>query len=153
MRTEMKLSVSGLVLRNSEVLLVRHTYGPAKGKLVIPGGHVEEAELPAQTVRREVLEVTQVQAAAERLLAVRFRPADWWVIFALHHVSGTPAADNREIDLALFLGIQDAIDHPDITDTTRYLLERYISSDARLFSPCDFRPALHSGEQWILYAP
>ena len=76
MRTDMKLSVSGLVVRNSEVLLVRHTYGPAKGKLLIPGGHVEERELPVQTVQREVLEETQMQTAGERLLAVRFRPAE-----------------------------------------------------------------------------
>ena len=41
-------SVGCLVVRNREVLLVRHTYGRARGKLLIPGGYLQEGEMPEQ---------------------------------------------------------------------------------------------------------
>ena len=32
-------SVAGVVLRDGKVLLVRHTYGVRKGRLIVPGGY------------------------------------------------------------------------------------------------------------------
>ena len=147
------MSASGIVTRASEVLLVRHTYGPAKGKLLIPGGIVESGEMPEQTIQREVFEETQVRAIAEGLLAFRFRLENWWTIFALRYVSGTPTPDSRETDLAFFLAIQDAIDHPEVTDSSWFLLEKYVSMGEKSLQRCDFKPALHSDEQWIMYSP
>jgi ADP-ribose pyrophosphatase YjhB (NUDIX family) len=38
------------MIRNNEILLVRHTYGAAKGQLLIPGGHVQNEEMPETAV-------------------------------------------------------------------------------------------------------
>ena len=76
-------SVGCLVVRNREVLLVRHTYGRARGKLLIPGGYLQEGEMPEQAAVREVWEETGVEAQIRSLLAMRFSPADWYAIFRL----------------------------------------------------------------------
>lgn len=39
-------TVCGIVEINGKILLVRHTYGTAKGRILVPGGYVEEGELP-----------------------------------------------------------------------------------------------------------
>ena len=41
-------------------MLVKHTYGAAKGKYLIPGGFSEEGEIPQITAEREVLEESGV---------------------------------------------------------------------------------------------
>lgn len=55
-----KLSASCVVIEDNKVLLVKHTYGAAKGKYLIPGGFSEDGELPQITAEREVLEETGV---------------------------------------------------------------------------------------------
>ena len=40
------LSVSGIVIRENKVLLVRQAYGAAKGLLAIPGGYLLQGEMP-----------------------------------------------------------------------------------------------------------
>jgi ADP-ribose pyrophosphatase YjhB (NUDIX family) len=68
------LGVGGWVVGDDgRVLLVRMTYGPAKGRLMIPGGHAEPDELLDDTARREVLEETGVAAEPVGLLMVRQR--------------------------------------------------------------------------------
>lgn len=47
-------SVGCIVRRKTQVLLVRHTYGSAKEKLLIPGGFCHENELPEEAAVREV---------------------------------------------------------------------------------------------------
>ena len=55
-----KLSASCIVIEDEKVLLVKHTYGAAKGKYLIPGGFSEEDEMPQITAEREVLEESGV---------------------------------------------------------------------------------------------
>ena len=64
-------SVGCLVRKENQVLLVRHTYGGAAGKLLIPGGFCNQNELPEEAAEREVLEETGVTAKAGRLLGLR----------------------------------------------------------------------------------
>lgn len=72
MGNERKLTASCIVMKDNSVLLVKHTYGAAKGKYLIPGGFSEEHEMPQQTAEREVFEETQVYVKAKELIAVRF---------------------------------------------------------------------------------
>ena len=48
-------SVTGIVIRDSKVLLARHIYCSGKGKLIVPGGYVEYGETPQESVKREYL--------------------------------------------------------------------------------------------------
>lgn len=69
MENNRKLSASCLVIKEDQVLLVKHTYGAAKGKYLIPGGFSEEGEMPQTTAEREVLEETGVRVQAKELIA------------------------------------------------------------------------------------
>lgn len=91
-----KLSASCVVIRDDKVLLVKHTYGAAKGKYLILGGFSENGELPQKTAEREVLEETGVSVKANELLAVRFTEQEVWCIFRAEYVEGEPVSDNGE---------------------------------------------------------
>ena len=51
--TNWSQSVTGIVIRDNKVLLARHTYGPGKGKLIVPGGYVKWQESPQEALKRE----------------------------------------------------------------------------------------------------
>lgn len=52
--------IYGILLKNNSILLVTKSRGPYTGKLDLPGGKPEHAELPKQTLCREILEETGV---------------------------------------------------------------------------------------------
>lgn len=115
-------AVGCVVLRGNQVLLVRHTYGSAKGKLLIPGGHVQQGEMPEDAARREVLEETGVVAEPQDILCLRFKPDDWYVVFRMRYVSGEPRTDGAENSQAIFLDIGEAVRQEDITEFSRVII-------------------------------
>lgn len=54
MENNRKLSASCVVIEDNKVLLVKHTYGAARGKYLIPGGFSEDEELPQITAERDM---------------------------------------------------------------------------------------------------
>ena len=63
-------TVCGIVEINGKILLVRHTYGTAEGRILVPGGYVEEGELPSKAIVREVFEETGVHYDVDRLIFI-----------------------------------------------------------------------------------
>ena len=47
-------TVCGITEINGKILLVRHTYGAAKDRILLPGGYVAENELPTVAAEREI---------------------------------------------------------------------------------------------------
>ena len=125
-----KYGVSGIVMNGDDVLLVRHTYGPAKGQLLIPGGHVEAGEMPDEAAAREVFEETMVEAQLISLVAARFRANDIWLIFLFKHVSGIPVSDEKENDVAIYKNITAASVDTKVTESTRFLLRNYLECES-----------------------
>lgn len=123
MENNRKLSASCVVIRDDKVLLVKHTYGAAKGKYLIPAGFSEDGELPQRTAEREVLEETGVSVKAKELLAVRFTEKEVWCIFRAEYVEGEPVSDNGENEEALFMSVQDVLVSDEVVATTKEIVK------------------------------
>ena len=57
-KNKQNFAVCGIVEIDNKILLVRHTYGVAKDRILLPGGYVKENELPTFAVEREIFEET-----------------------------------------------------------------------------------------------
>ena len=143
-------SVGCIVARGREVLLVRHTYGRAKGKLMIPGGYLQEGEMPEQAAVREIREETGVEARVRSLLAMRFSPADWYAIFRLEYVEGTPRSDGEENSEAAFFDWEEALLRDDLTPLSRELLRRF-GKGMEEIALDGFHPSYWQPEEWHFY--
>jgi len=115
--------VGGAVLRSNEILLVRHTYGAAKGQLLIPGGYVQNGEMPEAAVVREVHEETGVTAAVKNFIGIRFQIKNWYAVFLLDYVSGEPISTSNENDFAGFMQLAEAAQHKDMTKLSRLIVD------------------------------
>lgn len=125
-------TVCGIVEIDGKVLLVRHTYGNAKDRILLPGGYVHENELPTTAAEREILEETGVTARASSIITVQFKPEQWCVVFVMEYISGTPRSDGFENDEVLLLDVKEAISRPDITNLSREILTAYSEDHSEL---------------------
>lgn len=127
------LSVGCVVIREEQVLLVRHTYGSAKGQLLIPGGYCKPEELPEETARREVLEETQVAANPIGLLALRCRQNSWYAVLLMQYEAGEATSDKQENNEAIFMDLTEAIEREDVTQMTKVAIELYLEKKDKLW--------------------
>ena len=123
----LNFGVGGVVMRGDEILLVRHTYGAAKGKLLIPGGYVQNGEMPEAAAVREVYEETSITATVKRFIGIRFQKKNWYAMFMLDYVSGEPKSDDNENDFVRFIPLDEAVRRDDITGLSRLIVESVIN--------------------------
>jgi len=119
-------TVCGLLLIDGRVLLVRHTYGTAKDRILLPGGYVHDGELPTAAVEREIFEETGVCAHADSLLAMQFKDDQWCAVFLMEYIEGKPRSDWHENSEVLLLPPEEAVVRPDITNMSRAILKAYL---------------------------
>ena len=127
-------TVGGIVIRDNKVLLVRHTYGAYRGKLLIPGGHIKHGEMPEVAAAREVFEETGIVAEAESILCVRFLPDAWYVAFMMRYVSGEPVSDGVENNEAAYFDLSAMVQRDDLTLFSRRMLESLKSARPMMMS-------------------
>ncbi|MDR3646873.1 MAG: NUDIX domain-containing protein [Candidatus Babeliales bacterium] len=60
MQTKQHFGVYGIILKDNNILLIKKSRGPYKGKLDLPGGRPELDETNLETLIREVIEETRV---------------------------------------------------------------------------------------------
>ena len=143
-------AVCGIVDIDGKILFVRHTYGPAKERILIPGGYVKEGELPSDSVKREVFEETGVNAEAESVFAVQFRAEQWIIVFRMNYISGEPHSDGYENSEVLLLTPEEAVERGDITNMSRAILKAYIIEKENTLKKGDYRSiSLKAGEYEI----
>lgn len=134
--TNWSQSAAGVVLHEGRVLLVRHTYGVRKGRLIVPGGYALLEESAEDTVRREVLEETGVTVEPEGVIGVRFNHRDWYVAFRCRYVSGTAHSDCDENSEALWMPVEEALVSEEIPDLTRRLIA--CAASGRIMEKIDY---------------
>ena len=143
-------TVCGIIEIEGKVLLVRHTYGNAKDRILLPGGFVQENELPTTAVEREVLEETGVTAKAKSIIAMQFKPEQWCTVFVMDYVSGTPKSDGLENSEVLLLTTEDAVNRDDITNMSREILKAYMARHSEL-SRNGYVPASADRDNYVIF--
>ena len=144
-------TVCAIVEIDEKVLLVRHTYGTAKDRILVPGGYVQEGELPSKAIEREVLEETGVTANAKAVFAAQFKPEQWCVVFTLEYVSGEPKSDGYENNEVLLISAEEAAECDDITNMSREILRAYITDKANVLGKSDYVPKSTTAERYEIY--
>lgn len=144
-------TVCGIVNINEKILLVRHTYGPAQNRILLPGGFVKEHELPTSAVEREIFEETGIKTKANKLIAMQFKPDQWCAVFITDYISGTPRSDNYENSEVLLLTAEQAVSRNDITNTSREILNAYINNKSGSFMKSDFVPQNTTADKYGLF--
>lgn len=143
-------SVGCIVKRKNQVLLVRHTYGGAKGKLLIPGGFCQENELPEEAAVREVLEETSITAKVRCMSGIRCDRKTWYMLLEMDYVDGIPASDMHENSEAFFCDIAQALSRSDCTEMTKTALGKILSGSGN-YLHSDIAYKKHKGENYTLY--
>lgn len=143
-------TVCGIVEIEGKVLLVRHTYGNAKDRILLPGGFVQENELPTAAVEREILEETGVTAKANSIIAMQFKPEQWCAVFVMEYISGKPVSDGYENSEVLLLTAEEAVARDDITNMSREILKAYMSKPSEL-QKSGYIPASADKESYVIF--
>lgn len=120
-------SVAGVLIKDSKVLLARHTYGNGKGLLIIPGGYVMFGEAPQEALKREFKEEVNLEIEPKEIIGIRFNNHDWYVVFRADYISGDPKSDNDENDEVIWLNVTEALEHDDVPDLTKSLIRSAVS--------------------------
>lgn len=150
MKDNYSFSVGCIVRKGTQVLLVRHTYGGAKGKLLIPGGFCHENELPEEAAVREVSEETGITAAVKRMAGIRCERNSWYLLLEMDYIAGTPVSDMCENSEALFCEISEALSRSDCTEMTKAALRKITDNSANcLYSDLEYKK--HKGDNYTLY--
>lgn len=140
------IGVGGIIMRNSAVLLIKPTYGPAKGLWMIPGGFIDTGETFENAIKREVLEETGVEIYPRDIISVRMMTRqrqfknepeeinDLYVVLRCNHLKGDPQPCSAEVSETIFLPLEDVQADRSITGYTRQLLS-FASKDLQGFVP------------------
>lgn len=118
-------AVCGIVKIDGKVLLVRHTYGVAKDRILLPGGYVKADELPTFAIEREIFEETSVVCKVNDLFSMQFKSEQWCAVFTMDYKSGLPSSDGYENSEILLLTIEEALEREDLTNMSKEILKAY----------------------------
>ena len=116
----------------------------------LPGGFVQENELPTVAVEREILEETGVVAKSKSIIAMQFKPEQWCAVFVMDYISGTPKSDGIENSEVLLLAAEECIKRNDITNMSREILKAYIAKYSEL-SKSGYVPASADKDNYVIF--
>lgn len=123
MSEDFSRSVAAVVIREGKALLARHTYGNGRGKLIVPGGYLNEGEEVFDALKREVFEETGIFVEPKKLVGVRFNQKDWYAVFSAEYTGGEARSDCDENDEVVWLPIEEALERDDVPTLTKELIK------------------------------
>ena len=143
-------AVCGIVEADNKILFVRHTYGTAKNRILLPGGYVKENELPTTAIEREILEETSVVCKAKELYSMQFKSEQWCAVFTMDYVSGEPKSDGYENSEVLLLTVDEALSRDDLTNMSREILKAYKDKKKGL-AKSNYIAALRTEKDYVIF--
>ena len=138
--TNYNLGVGGAVIKDDKLLMVRRASRRGRGNWQIPGGFVEQDETMEQAVVREVKEESGVTAEVVGVLGIRNRydpdnGNSTYVILALSPVSGEPAPDEYEVDMAAYFSLAEIDSLEQVPPINREVARRALAPHRRILAP------------------
>ncbi|MCK4849534.1 MAG: NUDIX domain-containing protein, partial [Candidatus Heimdallarchaeota archaeon] len=135
------LGVGGVVIHEQKVLLVKLTYGPAKGKWLIPGGLVDCGETLQDAVKREIFEETGVQVQPRGIIGVRSMVrtkdhlTDLYSILICEVVDSPEilVKDELEVSEVRWMPLDELSTNPDVTSYTKLIINKARSTNPMLY--------------------
>lgn len=116
-------------------MLVKLTYGGAKGFFIIPGGFVEPGETLLEAVRRELHEETGVDVEPEGVLGVRSMVrqrdhlTDLYCVVKCRLTSGpTLQRQEEEVAEARWFTIEEALTSPEVLSYTKTIIKKALGA-------------------------
>jgi len=100
--------------------------------LIIPGGYIQQGELPQDALKREYYEETKIVVEPKEIVGIRFSQQDWYIAFAADYVSGEATSDQDENDMVVWLDIPEALSRDDVPDLTKKLILCAVEKDRGL---------------------
>lgn len=107
--TDPKVGVGVVVLADDEILLIKRSFHPNRGKWSLPAGYLDYGEDPQETAAREVLEETNLQVAISELVGVYYNAqvleqggASIFILYRAQLVDGELRAGDDADDAAFF---------------------------------------------------
>lgn len=147
-RENRHFAVAGILIVDKKVLLVRHTYGNAKGRLLIPGGYVNKGEMPEEAISREFFEETSVNAIPRDIVAIKVTNSNWYLVFEMKFINGNAKSDEKENSQATYFTIDETLNRDDVTNTTKELIRTYQQNKLKKSVYC---PKRYQKEDYTLY--
>jgi ADP-ribose pyrophosphatase YjhB (NUDIX family) len=99
-------AAQALVEEQGRVLLGRRALEPSRGRWDIPGGFLDEDELPLDGLRRELREETRLEIEPTEFLGIWLQPYAGRTVLCLtwlaRRTAGTPVAGDDLVELAWF---------------------------------------------------
>ncbi len=135
------MGVGGVVISEGKVLLVKLTYGPAKGMWLIPGGLVDRGETLQEAIKREIFEETGVQVQPSGIVGIRSmvragdKITDLYCIFICDVVTSPEklARDDLEVADVRWMPLDELSTNPDVTSYTRLIIKKSRSNNPMLY--------------------
>ncbi len=130
------VGVGGVVIKQGQVLLVKHNYGNLQGQWLLPGGHVDFGENLDAAVEREVMEETGVRTIAQGIIAVRnlILPdsrVEVYVVFLMDYVSGEASVNSpAEIEATGYFTLEQ-VKHLTVTPLASAIIKQVLTQPPR----------------------
>jgi len=146
------IGVSGVVIHEDKVLLVRLTYGHRGW--ILPGGYVRTKETTGEAVRREVSEETGLIVEPTGLVSVRSRIRDnrndIYVTFLVKVVGGELKPDGKEIAEARYFTLTEMEGREDVPKLNSVISRRALEKNKPHFTLSDYKPTPDENyELWL----
>ncbi|MFW9928734.1 MAG: NUDIX domain-containing protein [Candidatus Thorarchaeota archaeon] len=136
------IGVGGVIIHNNKVLLVKLTYGRARGMFLIPGGLVEKGEILEEGLIREIKEETGLDIHPSKIIGIRSMVrerdhlTDLYTIFTCDLISSPDSIhkDNLEIEELKWIEIKD-LGREDVLEYTRIIVKKALSANGMTQDP------------------
>jgi ADP-ribose pyrophosphatase YjhB (NUDIX family) len=129
--------VGAIVINDkNEILLVRDRISSNHSIYKLPGGMVEHADKLSDAVEREVYEETGIKAKLIKMVSVlnshpyRFNKSNMYIVFQLEALSSEiNIIDTHEIELALWLPIEEFFAHKEMSQFQKDLVRQALDKE------------------------